>query len=245
MFNFKREHKHPLLITLAILALLVFGAIYLCFSVFSFSQILNDSSNFSDGSDNLSLKNEGDPMITKVPGLEDYLDGPIISATDPSLGATDAKVNIVQFSDFSCDFCQRQEEVTKKLLQKYGGQVKFIRKDYPESDSNSTSYQAALTGRCAQIQGKFWEYRDQIYKNKGNLNPKLISDAANAVKLNKSQLADCLKSELAQALVNDNITEANALKITGVPFIFVNKQEIMGEVSLEDLESMIETELAK
>ena len=44
---------------------------------------------------------------------------------------------------------------------------------------------------------------------------------------------------------NDNIEEANVLDITGVPFIYVNKQEIMGEVGLDDLKRMIELELAK
>lgn len=242
-FNFKREHKHHLLASLAILGLIVFGTIYL------FGQYLFLSSNLERRLNNGSaikeyVDREGDPLITKTPSLEDYLDGPIISATDPNIGVDNSKVTVVQFSDFDCKFCQKQENVLKLAQQQFGDKVKFIWKDYPDTDKNSISYQAAIAARCAQMQGKFWQYHDELYKS-SKISAALFLQIADLLGMNKGQFENCLKSETASALVNDNIEEANALGITGVPFIYINKQEIMGEASLEDLKQMINIELTR
>lgn len=58
----------------------------------------------------------GDPFITKNPYLGEKLKKPLISGDDPSLGARDARVNLIMFSDFDCEFCSRQYQTIKKVL---------------------------------------------------------------------------------------------------------------------------------
>lgn len=241
-FNFKRDRNYHLLTSLAVFGLLVFGTI--CF----FGQYIFLSSSLDKSFSKPAIKEyvdrEGDPLITKAPSLEDYIDGPIISATDPSIGSDQSQVMVVQFSDFDCKFCQKQENILKLAQQQFGDKVKFIWKDYPDTDKNSISYQAAIAARCAQMQGKFWQFHDELYRSK-KISLNSFLPIADSLKMNIEQFNKCLKSETASALVNDNIEEANVLDITGVPFIYVNKQEIMGEVGLDDLKRMIEIELAK
>lgn len=237
-FSFQKEHKHYLLITAAIFSLLAVGSAYLLGNYIFFKSLSSEGDKISH-----SYKKMGaDPLVTKVPSLEDFMDGPIISSVDPSLGNPDAKVFLVQYSDFDCQFCQKQENVLKQALNKYGNKIKLIWKDYPNSEPDSLSYLASLSGRCAQMQGKFWEYHDSLYSRK-NLNLDCLKEVAEEIKLNINQFEKCLANETARGLVNDNIEEANALDITGVPFIYVNKQEFMGEISLEDLEKAISEEL--
>jgi protein-disulfide isomerase len=186
---------------------------------------------------------EGDLLATKVPRLEDMLTGPIISDLDPGMGNEKAPVAIVIFSDYQCGFCRKQEQILKNLLNQYGDKIRLIWKDYPESDENSISFLAAVAGRCAQEQKKFWEYHDLLFQNSGGLNSKILFELARKLNLNINQFNYCLSGNEAEQLIKDNIEEADALGISGVPFIYVNDREIMGQIDLEELKKIIDKEL--
>lgn len=189
-------------------------------------------------------KENRDPMLTKVPNLKDLLAGPIISQNDPVIGELDAKVVLVQFSDFECQYCQQQEEVLKRIIANYQTETALIWKDYPENDVESDSYQAAIAARCAQEQGKFWEFHDLIYKNK-KFDAETFAQIAQSTSLNVDKFKTCIKNKETANLINDNIKEAHTLDISGIPFLYINSQEVMGEINYEDLERIVEIELQK
>ena len=185
-----------------------------------------------------------DPYITKRPNLENILAGPIVSSVDPSMGEEDAPVVIVQYSDFECKSCQKQESVIDKILAAYSDKVKLVWKDFPETNINSASYQAAIAARCAQTQDRFWEYHDSLY-DAGSLDQITFLTIADNLGLNIGQFKSCLDSGQVNNLINDDILEATALEINGVPFIYVNRQEVLGEIGLEDLNNLVQIELNK
>ena len=123
--------------------------------------------------------------------------------------------------------------------------MRLVWKDYPENSSDSKSYLAAVAGRCAEEQGKFWSYQDSIYDNEKNFSQDLAVSLAEKLGLRKSLFSDCLKDVEIYKLVKNNIIEARALDIKGVPFIFINNQEVMGETETADLEKIIESKLDK
>ncbi len=77
------------------------------------------------------------------------LTGPIITNVDPSQGARNAPVTIVEFSDYVCNYCKEQESTIKQLIEAYQDKVRLIWKDYPESNYLSLSFQAAVAARSA------------------------------------------------------------------------------------------------
>jgi len=187
----------------------------------------------------------GDPLITKVPGLEDILDGPIINGPDPSLGPDKAPVVIAYFADYECRYCQKQEVVIKNIMEQYRDKIRLVWKDYPEKNVSSGSFSAALAGRCAEEQGQFWPFHDLLFENGDRLGKDLFITLAEKLNLKKRLFSECLEDEEVSQLVRDNILEAQALDIKGVPFIFINKQEIMGEATDDDLRKIIEAEFNK
>lgn len=184
-----------------------------------------------------------DPFITKVPQLKDIITKPIVNGDDPAIGNENALVTIVEFSDFECGFCQKQEKILKQILENFGNKVKLIWKDYPESEFSSPSFQAAVAARCASQQNEFWPYHDLLFSKNGDFSKKTFIDLAEKLKLKLDEFKECLINNDAKILIQNNIKEANALNITGVPFIYVNDREIMGEVSYEELKGIIEKEL--
>ena len=185
-----------------------------------------------------------DPLITRNPGLADMLSGPIISERDPGQGEISAPITIVQFSDFVCEFCAEQEQVLRSMALKYKDSVRLIWKDYPENNVESESYQAALAARCAQRQGLFWPYHDLLFAQKKFDYQNLLLVAKEA-QLDINKFEECLAGEFTRPLIEENMQEANALDINGVPFVYINDQEVLGEISAEDLEKIILLELEK
>lgn len=236
-----RKEKFPTML-FVVAALSTFALIVLIFLTVSFG--LNYQKNkigFQNTNDQnkyflKDFKND-DQFITKNPTLKNLLAGPIISANDPSLGNDNSDVNIVYFSDFECKFCQNQEKILKMAAEKY--KLKLIWKDYPESDINSKSFQASIAGRCAQRQNKFWPYHDLLFANAGNLNRDYFIQTAKNLFLDIKNFTACLDSQEAKDLIISNMQEADGLNITGIPFIYVNDQEIMGEISFDDLSKII------
>ncbi len=185
-----------------------------------------------------------DPLLTKKPALSDLIKQPLDGAADPSLGAAEAPVKIVIFSDFTCKFCAEQEQIINKLLTLYPGKIRLIWKDYPENPETSLGWRAALAGRCAQAQDRFWPMHDLLFQTK-NLSVGDFSGLASRLGLGQKQFDSCLNDGAAKRLISDNIEEANVLNINGVPFIFVNGQELMGQISLSELKQAVEAELTK
>jgi len=191
------------------------------------------------------VANENDPLISKVIELKDLIDGPIVNGGDPSLGSAEAPITIVEFSDFECGFCRKQEKILKRIMDEYDGKIRLIWKDYPVDIPSAASYKAAVAARCAQKQGEFWNYHNLLFEKNNNLNQQIFLEIARELDLNLKKFEKCATSGETENLVNDNIAEANALGVNGVPFIFVNKQKIMGEIDLDGLRDIINIELNK
>jgi protein-disulfide isomerase len=183
-----------------------------------------------------------DPLITKIPSLKDLIKKPLLTDADPSLGPKDAAINIVIFSDFTCQFCLKEEKVLGDLLAAYPDKARLIRKDYPDGETSSPAWQAAIAGRCAEEQNNFWPMHNELFNTK-SINDSAIVAAAKKIGLNESRFKKCLTADTSKQLVLDNIEEADTLAINGVPFVFINDQEFMGETDFAELKSAVEAEL--
>ena len=184
-----------------------------------------------------------DPYITKVPSLKDMIKEPILRKEDPVLGAAGAPITIFIYSDYDCEYCAEQLEMIKASVKKYENKIKLIWKDYPESDFNSVSYQAAVAARCAGEQDLFWEYNERLFSEATNLNQATFRKTAIKTGLDIKEWQACIDKGLVEKLINDNIFEANALLINGVPFVYINNRGYLGGIEARELEGLIEGEL--
>ena len=94
-----------------------------------------------------------------------------LAARSPSRGAANAKVTIVEFSDFECPSCKRAAGYVDPILAKHSDQVRYVRFDMPLS-GHPWAFPAALAGRAIHRQKPdlFWEYKKQVYANQSELN---------------------------------------------------------------------------
>lgn len=189
-----------------------------------------------------------DPLLSAVPKLEDILRGPIITDSDPALGSAAAPVIITMYSNFGCSFCHSVLNTVKEVYTKMSADLRIIHKDFPNSNKSYATYQAAIVGRCAQAQGKFWEMAERLYQNFNNLKQNTYDTAAQELGMNLTKFNNCMNGQTGTQttrLIDDNIAEANALAIIGIPLIYINDQEILGDITVPELTELVQKELKK
>lgn len=245
IFN-KKNISTPLFVTSSIVAFIILFGLYSVVKIsFRYSVIKNVDQIQNINEDDSYQATVGDPFITRNPDARPLIDSPVVSFLDPSMGDEKAPVVIVEFSEYECDFCQKQEQVLKKVLQKYKDKVKLVWKDYPNREPTSSSFRAAVAARCADEQDKFWPYHDFLFEQNDDLTRENFINIATLLELNLDDFESCIDDPEMNDVVEDNMIEANDLNITGVPFFYVNKQEIMGQISEEKLEKIVKIEIER
>jgi len=170
-----------------------------------------------------------------------------ITDTDMMLGNKGAKVAVILYEDFQCPFCgavsglvQDSEAIQylKKIdptwipfmpgIQEYvkDGKVKFIYRDW--AFLGRESVKAAEAARCAEDQGKFWEYHDYLYshqngENKGAFADENLKNFAEILGLEQTSFDQCLDSGKHSQAVADSKNEGTSAGITGTPKGFILK----------------------
>lgn len=167
-------------------------------------------------------------------------------AQDPKRlrGNAKAPVTIVEFSDYQCPYCHQIEPTVKSLLAKYGDKVSLSYRDFPLSAIHPYAMGAAEASRCAEEQGKFWEYHDQLF-NASKLEKADLVQYARDLKLDDKQFESCLTSEKYKADIDKDQLEARNAGVNGTPGFFINGVFVNGAKPESEFSSIIDDELSR
>ena len=181
-------------------------------------------------------------------GVEIYLMPPRMEVDiDPSRvrGNPDAKITIVEFSDFQCPFCLRAYLTIKEILTKYEGKVRLAYRDMPLLGAQAGAEEGSgAASRCAGEQGKFWEYHDLLFQNQDYFGEEVFREFAEFLELDVNQFSACLESGKFQISVQEDFQEGLRLGIRGTPYFFINGIPVNGAQPKPVFEEIIEAELA-
>lgn len=160
----------------------------------------------------------------------------------PRRGPETAPVQLVEFADYECPYCQRVNPDIKKLQEELGDKVAVIYKDFP-LPMHPLAEKAAEAARCADAQGKFWEFHDALFATKKLQIPDLKQEAR-SLNLDATRFDQCLDSGEKAELVKQDVAEGQRLGLTGTPSFFANGHFLSGAVNEAKLREMIEQQLA-
>ncbi len=167
-----------------------------------------------------------------------------VEATGPSLGAANAKVVIVTFSDFQCPFCSRARDVADKVMTAYPGQVRLVFRQFP-LPFHQNAFKAAEASLCANDQGKFWALHDYMFKHQDELAVDALKQDARTLGLDGDQFDKCIDESKHASEVTANIAAAKLLGVEGTPAFFINGIELHGAQPFERFVEIIDAELAR
>jgi protein-disulfide isomerase len=159
-------------------------------------------------------------------------------------GNPKAPVMIVEFSDYQCPYCRQVEPTVKEILAKYGDKVSLSYRDLPLRQIHPQAQIAAEASRCAEEQGKFWEYHDQLFSS-SKLDRDALLDYARTLKLDDKQFDSCLTSEKYKSEIDQDLSEGMHAGINGTPGFFINGVALSGSQPEESFAKIIDEELAR
>jgi len=156
-------------------------------------------------------------------------------------GRADAPVQVVEFADYQCPYCQRVNPDLNKLIQDYGDKVSIVYKDFP-LPMHPHAEKAAEAARCAGQQGKFWEYHNALFQDK-KLEKADLKQEATTLHLDSAKFDQCLDSAAEAANVKKDQDEGMKLGLSGTPSFFINGHFISGALDYSTLHQIVQQQL--
>jgi protein-disulfide isomerase len=172
------------------------------------------------------------------------LDPPVKLSTAgaPFKGPADAKVTIVEFSDFQCPYCAKAAVQAEQVVQKFPKDVKLVFKQFP-LDDHSQAALAAEASLAAQAQGKFWPLHDKMYANFRQINRARILVWATEAGLDLNRFREDLDSHRFAARVKAEEQEGEVAGVEGTPTFFINGKKFNGVFELTAIAPIVADEL--
>jgi len=145
-------------------------------------------------------------------------------ASRPARGGENARVVVVEFSDYQCPFCALFfRQTLPQLDQEYikTGKIKYVFNNVPLDQIHPAAFKAAEAAECAGDQSKFWEMHDKIFTNPRSLAQTDLAGHAKAIGLDVPQFSQCLASGKNSATVKAGLDLAEKIGVDGTPTFVV------------------------
>lgn len=195
------------------------------------------------------------PQVVEEPGVPFREEAPAPADIQvelegwPTMGNPEARVVIVEYSDFACPFCKRHHDETLPLIKEQfidTGLVRFVYKDFVVVGGD----RAAEAAHCAAEQGAFWQYHNLLFarqtEDRGRWSdPNVHRAYAQKLGLNADALVRCFEERRYQEKVLASTEEAQRNGGTGTPFFLINNTPVPGAQPFSVFQEVIETKLAE
>ncbi len=157
----------------------------------------------------------------------------------PSTGAKEAKIVLLEFSDFQCPYCASAHETLEKFMAAHQNQVTLVYKHLPLTQIHPEAMPAAKASWAAQQQGKFWEFQDALFENQQKLSEALYVETAKKLNLDLKKFNQDRNSEAATQAIQKDVEMAKKIGVTGTPFLIMNGEVVTDGAQLESLEATL------
>ena len=174
------------------------------------------------------------------------LDDPvkIAIAGDPVLGPENARVTLVEYSDFQCPYCSQVVPKVRQVLRAWPKDVRLVFKQFPLEDHSEAEFgaEAALS---AQAQGKFWEMHDLLYAGFPHLERQRVLGYAQKIGLDMKRFIADIDSHKYLARIRAEKAQGEEDGVEGTPTFFIDGKRYNGAFDLASLTPIIRQELKR
>lgn len=175
-----------------------------------------------------------------------------VTDEDTYLGNKDAKVTLVEYSDFQCPACKAFEDIVKQLRESYSAEdLKIVYRHFPLRSIHPNADLAAQAAEAAGEEGKFWEMKDLLFKNQAEWSqekdPKgLFGAYAKEVGLDVAEFdEDLLPEDDSKERVEKDYQSGVALGVNSTPTFILNGVVLKNPQNLDEFKKLIDAELKK
>ncbi|MEZ5345485.1 MAG: thioredoxin domain-containing protein [Pyrinomonadaceae bacterium] len=141
---------------------------------------------------------------------------------DPFQGDKNAPITVVMFTDLECPACAAVYPVLKNVVAEYGARIKFVIRDFPLEGIHANAFGAAVAANAANNQGKYFEYKELLYKNQDSLDTESLVKLAKQIGMDEKKFRSDLGETKYAEEVRKDIEDGEKYGVNSTPTIFVN-----------------------
>ena len=187
-----------------------------------FNTLMKEVQALKEGHDRLSrelqeIKEQLQPRSQPIPGHDVKLTLDV--AGGPFRGERNAKLTMVEFTDYQCTFCGRYaNETLPQILQEYvdSGIVKYVIRDFPLTHHGQAA-KAAEAAHCAGDQGKYWEMHGKLFASQRALTIDDLLGYAEPLGLDARTFENCLDSGKHTVRIDQGRADGRVARVRGTP----------------------------
>lgn len=167
-----------------------------------------------------------------------------LPASAPAIGPDKAPVTMVEFSDYQCPYCHRAQQTVEELLKQYQGKLRWVHREFP-LPNHPRAFAAARAARCANDQGRFWDYHRNLLTQPSDYADQDLSGRASRLGLDGPAFTVCLASDRHDAAINAARDSGQRIGVNATPTFLINGRMINGALPIEEFQRVLDEELAR
>ena len=138
-----------------------------------------------------------------------------------------APLTLLEYSDFTCGYCEKFfEETWPILFSEYidTGKLRLVYRDFPRALSGP-SVDTALAARCAGEQGQYWAMHDRLFSSSDKFSPAELHQQAEDLQLDAKRFASCFEASRYTTEIFKDRIEGGQLGARGTPYFILYATE--------------------
>lgn len=167
-----------------------------------------------------------------------------VSLSQPTRGAADALVTVVEWCDVSGEACRASDATVQALLREYAGRMRHVFRHFP-AQASPQSMLAHEFARIAHEQGgKFWQARAALLASDEPVTMMRLEAIATRLDMDFQVFTRAIEAHNHAGYVGADGLFAGKFAVTDAPSFFVNGRRLRGEATRARLKQLIDEELA-
>jgi protein-disulfide isomerase len=142
-----------------------------------------------------------------------------VAGFGPPLGDPKAPVTVVEFSDFTCPYCQLMRPVLEKFVADRPGRLKLHYKPFP-IEAHPHAVEAAQAAEWAREQGIFWTFHDLLFERPHALSTDDLAAYAREAGKDDADLRAALETGRYRYKVEGSQAEGRSAGLRGTPSLY-------------------------
>lgn len=172
-----------------------------------------------------------------------------ISENDRTKGNKDAKITLIEYSDFQCPACGSYYPLLKKLNEEFGNQMQFAYRHFPLKQIHNNAEPAAYAAEAAGKQDKFWEMHDIIFENQSQWSSlrntqSIFEKYADSLKLDIQKFKTDMESKEVKEKISADYDSGISAGVNSTPTLFLNGKQITNPKSYDEFKDLINKTLS-
>ncbi|MGE5298371.1 MAG: DsbA family protein [Acidobacteriaceae bacterium] len=176
--------------------------------------------------------------------------GSNITVQDYKIGPDNAKVKLVEYSDFQCPACAAYSAYVDRLIQDEGDKMQFVYRNFPLVSIHKNSLAASYAAEAAGQQGKFFDMEHVLFSKQAEWSalqdPKpMFLEYAKSLNLDTAKFTSDMNNKSIKDKVQSDLDEATKMGLNSTPTFFINDKKVAVPPDYEGFKAMIDAELNK